>query len=263
MPDEIDLANPGDEFGGLLYQLDRLSYSDISAITDIEQSAYRLLGVFPQDLRGLIILFRIKIMLGDRGKAVSVAEQIWEIGGNLDDVFEEAYIDGLLDIGLLEMASVLLKPRFENLSAALPFFYRVMLKFTIIGGSLRFMEKITSSVHAPQRENLLFDFIDMYRLMNYGEHFKNIMKLILDNAKNSLCGYGWQLYDDRGFTDLEVELYLEKEAFQTSGLADILESKINAYCASAGVPRANNFSFVLRSIAAHPPRITAEQEPPA
>lgn len=264
MTDEDETLNPAEEFGGLLYQLDRMPYGDIGGITAVEQSVYKLLNRFQQDLRGLIILLRVKIMLGDRNKAVATAEQIWEIGGSLDDVFEEAYIDSLLDLGLLEMASVLLKPRFENLAAALPFFYPVMLKFTIIGGSIKFMEKLTSSPHAPRREDMLFDFIEVYRLMNYGEHFKNIQRLILDNAKSALCGYGYQLYNDRGFTDLELVLYLDDESARGSMLKSELEVKINAYCASAGVKRANNLSVVVRSVAAHPARVTAErQEPPA
>ena len=257
MMEQEENLNPDEEFAGLLYQLKRLPYNDISGITAIEQAVYRLLAAFSQDLRGLIILLRIKIMLGDHAKAVATAEQIWEKGGNLDDNFEETYIDALLDLGLLEMASVMLKPRFENFSASLPFFYDVMLKFTLIGGSIKFLDKLTASPYAPRREDMIFDFIELYRLMNYGEHFKNIMKIMLEVSKNYLCGFGFNFYNDRGFTDLEIELYVEKDAYQNLGLADLIESKAEIYCTSASCKFANNLSFVVKNFAERPAKITA------
>lgn len=108
---ENQLQNGNRVWEDLLSELFRLNYEQQSRITAVEQKIYAALNKAPQQLEGLITLMFAHIMLGNRSKAKSMAHKIWEIGGSLAPFFEQVYIQNLLNLGLIDMAKILLSPR--------------------------------------------------------------------------------------------------------------------------------------------------------
>lgn len=101
------------EFAGILRLLSTLSYQDREQISAYERQVYDMLRSSPQNLDGLVAFLRIQLMQGNHQKAKAVANRIWEIGGTLDHEAEKSYVNDLLNLGLVEMASILLRPYFE------------------------------------------------------------------------------------------------------------------------------------------------------
>ena len=62
----------------------------------------------------------------------------------------------------------------------------------------------------------------------------------------------YNIYTDRGFTDLEIVVYAGTEAGDLQALNNKLEMQITAYCTAKGLPRFNNLCYRVEPISAHP-----------
>ena len=212
----------------------------------------KLLTQYPENLPLLILQCRIEILNSREQKARALAHRIWEIGGNLTARFEKIYIDNLLNLGLLEMAMILLKPRFADLAANLPTFASPMIKFALITGSVALLQKICQYGGNTSTYAALQQFVDTYKFNHYEEHFKNIGKIVMENFGDDICAYDFNLYTDRGFTDVEIVLYFSNYDTNLPKYKTMLENRIDGYFLTAKAKRIYNLSFVFRSIKDHP-----------
>ncbi|MBQ9731615.1 MAG: hypothetical protein IJV97_00820 [Alphaproteobacteria bacterium] len=239
-------------FEGLLERLYMLPFSQTSKIKDLEIRIYTELQNHPANICGLITLMFLQIMQGNRVGAKDTAYKIWDIGGELSPYFEAAYIENLLNIGLLDMAEILLKPRSEQLTSEnIKYFYSSLIKFAIITGNLDLLERLKSFYITSDDENLLYEFVEMFRIAGCVGQFKNIQKLIFDHIKNNVCAYEYNLYDDRGFADLEIEIYTNGDEAQNQKELSVLNRKLDSYWFSCGKQRLYNHSVVFKHIREH------------
>ena len=236
------------EFAGVLRLLSTLSYSDKEQISAYERQVYELLRSSPQNLDGLVAFLRIQLMQGNHQKAKAIANRIWEIGGALNHESEKSYIDDLLNLGLIEMASVLLRPYFEKTDVYIGEYGHLFLKYAIAAGQLNVIEKIAVRLPSAGMRKALTDFAAVYRYLNYVDTFKSIQRTVLDNVRDTLCTYEFNLYTDRGFTDLEILLYTGNETIDCNRLQERLELQISAACTAKGNKRLNNLGFVVRPV---------------
>lgn len=248
--DLIDRLAPqkSSEFTGILHLLRKVAYDDSARIADFEQQVYSLLKTNPQNVDGLVTFLRIQIMQGNHQKAKSIAYRIWEIGGSLKESSEKTFINDLINLGLLEMASILLKPYFETMSASMQEYGHLFLKYAIAVGNLNVMERITLLLPEGKTKRALTDFIGVYKYLNYGEAFKNIQRMVMEDVKDTLCSYEYNLYMDRGFTDMEIMLYVGNETTDYERLNQFIDLHASSACSAKGVQKLNNLSFVVRSI---------------
>lgn len=241
------------EFLGIQHLLGRISYADIAQLSNYEQQVYDLLKSSPQNLDGLVTFLRIQIMQGRHQKAKAVAYRIWEIGGSLNHISEKSFINDLINLGLLDMASILLKPYFEMLSANMNEYSHLFLKYAIASGNISSMEKITLLLPDSKAKHALTDFIGVYKYLSYGETFKNIQRSVISCVSDSLCSYEYNMYMDRGFADVEVLLYVGSEVSDLEHLNQVINLQIEATCASKAIKKLNNLSFIVRSIESYSP----------
>ena len=123
MNNNAENTNQEDQVLFLYTQLMNLPFSETETIMQIEQSLYQEHNANPQDRLAIIGLLQAEIMLGNRKKAQSFAYLLWDMGEGISLAEELLYINNLIDLGLLDMASELLKPRFENLSQNIENFF--------------------------------------------------------------------------------------------------------------------------------------------
>lgn len=236
------------EFAGILRLLSTLSYQDREQISAYERQVYDMLRSSPQNLDGLVAFLRIQLMQGNHQKAKAVANRIWEIGGTLDHEAEKSYVNDLLNLGLVEMASILLRPYFERMSAYVGEYGHLFLKYAIAAGLLNVIEKTAVLLPSVGVRKALTDFAAVYRHLNYADAFKGIQRSVLDNVRDTLCAYEFNLYTDRGFTDLEILLYVGNETLDCECLREFVDLQASAVCSAKGVKRLNNLSFVIRPV---------------
>lgn len=238
-------------FEDLLYELFALPFNRTAEIGALEQKIYAELQKHPADICGLIALMFAALINGDRNKAKSLAYKIWEIGGSLPAFFELVYLENLLSLGLLDMATILLKPRFEQVRDNIDTFYPVMAKFAVMTGNLALLERLQAFPEASADDALLFAFADIFRQAGCQSQFKDMQKLVLENVAEYLNAYEYNLYDDRGFAELEIVLYTGFDDLSCMKLQSTIENKIEAYWRSVGKDRLHNYSVAVRNIRQH------------
>lgn len=249
---EVDLEISIDEqFAQIFDDLLVLDYSHSFELLELEKRLYVLLRNNPEHLVGLVILMQVQIMLGNRAKAKAIAYKIWEKGGTMIPAAEFMYISNLINIGLLEMASVLLKPKFEHLQDKINFYYPSMLKFSIMTGNLNLLEKIVANVDDNIDVRHLSDLIICYKELKYADHFKNIQRMVIEEAKELICSYETLFFVDRNFTDVEILLYTAGDAYERYGLKQKIDNKINAYFINSNEKKLNNIVISVHDIKEH------------
>ena len=199
----------------------------------------------PVEVAGILTKFKLDC-------ASVIASRVWELGGNISLVFEKMYLDDLINLGMLEMSMLLIKPHFENLEEDIEVFPLEMIKFALITGSIPLLKKIIAVAPAEPLYQALNQFADSYRLNNYEEHFKNIQRIVVETFGREICAYDYNIYTDRGFTDLEVLLYFSNYNMELKKYQTLLETKIDGYFLTSGVKRIYNLSFACRNIKDHP-----------
>lgn len=250
MADETTIQTGEDLFAPLMDELLSLDYGDRGAIIVTEQKIYNALQFNPAQIEGMITLMFAQTMLGNRDKAKALAHKIWEVGGELPQFFELIFISCLLNTGLLEMAAVLLKPRFEKLIENVSYFYPVLVKFALMTGNIALFRRLEAFPDSDD-DRILFELADVYEEGKFIDQFKNIQKLVLENTTNSLCAYEYNLFEDREIPEIEIELYLNQDAAACDKIENALESKIKAYWQSTGNEPLNNYAVRVMNISLH------------
>lgn len=247
-----DLQWQNEEYMRCLRLLMQYDYTRTAEIMNVEKQIYAALKQNPENVNGLIVLMQEQIMLGNHQRAKALAYKIWEIGGHLTVETENLYIQNLINIGLIEMAGVLLNPRFENMNENIFSFYPSMLKYAIASGDSFLIEKINlTNLSAPSRQ-MLVDFLNVNRQLNYTEHFSNLQKQLYAQNKEVMLSYDINLYNDRGFTDMEIVLYVSNDILDVNQHYEKMEMQVISYCAVKKIKRLNNLCFLIRPISAHP-----------
>lgn len=245
-------ADKNDDQVLFLYsQLMNLPFSKIDTISLIEKSLYTELSKNPNDTLALIALMQAQTSLGNHEKAKALAYKIWEVGNKLLKEEDYIYVNNLLNIGLLEMASALLKPRFENLSSQIKFYYPMLLKLSTMTGSTQLIERLATHPNAPEKDDLYLKIISRYKSYNYTEHFKNVQRIIIETVKDRLCVYD---YDILGpvMEEIEVTLYLTGDTMELQNVREELEEKLADYYKSANIEKLSSFSWRIKSVSSHP-----------
>ncbi len=250
MAENFESLTAEDLFEPLLDELFALDYGDRDAIIVTEQKIYNALQQNPAQIEGLITLMLAQTMLGNRDKAKALANKIWEIGGELPRFFELIFVANLLNLGLLDMAAVLLKPRFEKLLENAGYFYPVLVKFALMTGNIALLQRLEAFPDSDD-DRILFALADVYEEGKFTGQFKDIQKLVLENAGNFLCAYEYNLYDDRDFPEIEIELYTNLDNSSCERLEKVLLTKIDAYWRSTGNEPLNNISVSVLNIKTH------------
>lgn len=241
---------PEEELEDLLYELFELDFDEQEAVSEVEADIYPILQKNPDNICALIVLMFVEIMHGNRYKAQSLAYKIWEIGGELPSFFEMIYIENLLSLGLVDMAMVLLKPRFEQLSVNISDFYSVLLKFSVMTGNAGLLRRIEGFESVSGDDAELFDFADRYVRAGKSDVFKNVQKIILDTMGENICAYEYMLTDSTP-PQLEIQLYLNAEEARCLALQQQINQKIKAYLLSANAAEYDFIKTVVRNIKEH------------
>ncbi len=252
-----------EELEDLLYELFELDFDEDEAIQEVEADIYPFLQKNPNNICALIVLMFVEIMHGNRYKAQSLAYKIWEIGGELPSFFEMIYIENLLSLGMIDMAMVLLKPRFEHLASNIEDFYSVLLKFSVMTGNVGLLRRIEGFPNASEDEPL-FDFADNFARNNKSDVFKNIQRIILENQGENICAYEYKLTADNP-AKLEIELYLNAEEARCTVLQQQVNQKIKAYLLSVNETNFDPIKVIITNIKKHeawlPEEDTSSPEP--
>lgn len=245
-------------------ELFELDYADVDDIKAIEQKIYQHLQKHQDDTEALITLAFVQTMIGNRVRATALVNKIWEIGGTIKPFFELMYIENLLNLGLNEMAGILLKPRFEQLSANIDYFYPVMLKLSLQIGGLKLLERLQNSPQKPDNDaDDLFLIADFYQQSGYANHFKAVQKIILENCLDNLCGYEYEVYDIVDMPSLEIMIYSNLLSNTCERLQTVLHDKITAYWHSCNLEQPDNFEVSVQNVSYHSAWQEAEETIPS
>lgn len=245
-----DIASSSYTFIGILDRLQHLSYDRKAELMSAENALYAELNQMPENLIGLIVMLRCQIMLGNIAKAKALVHKVWSIGGEIPPIIEYTYLNSLLDLGMFDMAIVLLQPRLADI-VALGIFAPAAAKFAVMTGNFGIIEKLAANRETSYYGSLS-DFIGVYTAMRYHTHFKNIQKIVFEACKNKMAAFEYNIYFDRGITDLEAVIYSNGNSAECLQLSEDIEKKIEGYFLSAGTKRLNNYCLRIRNIAEHP-----------
>ena len=230
----------------------KLPFSQQDEILDLEKQLYLLIKENPNDVTGLILLMQEQIMRGEQQRAKALAYKIWDMGGDMSPAMEALFIGNLINLALTDMAGILLKPKFDALKSFINIFFPQLIKYAIASGNLDYLEKISFLDANFERKKALQDFVNVFKYLHAVEHFKALQKTLINMLKDVVLCYEFNIYTDRGFTDLEIVIYVGNEAGDKDALRNKLEMQITAYCAAKSLPRFNNLSYVIRDIKSHP-----------
>lgn len=253
MPADFSLTSVlNQQIQNLYNQVKDLQSHNITEILKVNAMVERMLVQYRDNPQLLILQTRLSILGSQEQRARAMAARVWEIGGDINLLYEKMYLDDLLNLGLLDMALILIKPRFENMNENIKLFPLEMTKFAIMTGSVPLLNRIAA--YNPEQDlfKAIKQFTNTYTQNKYEEHFKNIQKIVLESFGNEMCAYDYNVYTDRGFTDIEISVYFSNYATELSRYASLLESKISGYCLMVGAKRINNLSFVMKNIKDHP-----------
>lgn len=245
---ELPISN----FQTLYNLLVKTDFSKQDELLNLEKQLYILIKENPQDIDGLILLMQVQIMIGEQQRAKALAYKIWDLGGNMSVSSEALFIDNLINVGLIDMASILLKPKFDNLKSFINTFFSQLIKYAVAAGNLNFLEQIAVLDANFERKKALQEFVNVFKYLNAVDHFKTLQKNLINMLKDILLGYNFNIYTDRGFTDLEIIVYVGNEAGDKEVLRNKLEMQITAYCVAKSLPRFNNLSYIVLDIKEHP-----------
>nr|QIM10602.1 hypothetical protein PlAlph_4940 [uncultured Alphaproteobacteria bacterium] len=232
----------------LYHKVTELPYNNTSAILRITAEVEKIAAQHRDNTELLILQTRLQIMNSQEQRARALANRVWEIGGNISLMFEKMYLDDLINLGMIDMATVLIRPRFENLQEGLRFFPLEMLRYALITGKSDLIRRMTAEAEPNRLFKALNQFAETYQKTKYTSHFSNIARIVLDNVGGLMCGYDFNFYTDRGFTDVEIILYFNNYDFNINKYVQLINSKIDGYCLTSGVKRINNLSFACRHI---------------
>ena len=235
-----------DIFGDLLNELLETKFDNTSRIVKLEQEIYNYLGKYHGNIYGLIALMFAQFMQGKKEKSTS--NTIWEIGGELSPEFENVYIEILLGLGLLEKAAIMVKPKFENLKKYIEDFYPVLSKFAVMTGSTILIDKLSMFESDDDNDKKLFEFAAIFRDAGCSAQFKDLQKLVIENIADKMCAYEYELYNDRGFSELEVVVYTILDERSCAQKEEDIRKKIDAYWLSCGKERLYNYSVSISNI---------------
>ena len=237
----------------LYRQVKNLHCNNTTEIMKTGATVDKMLMQYRENVELLILQVHLEILNSREQRARAVAARVWELGGNISAVFEKMYLDDLINLGLLEMAMLLIKPHFENINEDIRVFPLEMVKFALITGSIPLLRKIIAAAKDAPLFDALNQFSDAYRLNNYEEHFKNIQKIVMETFGKEICAYDYNIYTDRGFTDLEIVLYFSNYNLELKKYRTLLETRIDGYFLTANAKRIYNLSFNCLNIKDHPP----------
>lgn len=132
------------------------------------------------------------------------------------------------------MAKILLSPRIEQLKDNIVFFYPSLVKYAVMTGDIPLLEQLGAFADVTAGDEVLYDFADLYESGNRREHFKNIQKLILEHSREYLSSYEYELYDDRGFPELQIVLYVNYDNQFCSKMQQNITAKTTPFGVLAG-----------------------------
>ena len=121
----------------LYRQVKSLSCSNTTEILKTGAMVDKMLMQYRDNVELLILQTHLEILNSREQRARAIASRVWELGGNISLVFEKMYLDDLINLGMLEMSMLLIKPHFENLEEDIEVFPLEMIKFALITGSRR------------------------------------------------------------------------------------------------------------------------------
>lgn len=237
----------------LYQQVKSLDCRNLTEIIKTTAMVDKMLIQFRDNVELLILQAHLEILNSREQRARAIATRIWELGGNISLTFEKMYLDDLMNLGLLEMSMLLIKPHFENLNEDINVFPLEMIKFALMTGSTSLLKKI---ILAADEDNPLYQalnqFADAYQINRYEEHFKNIQKIAMETFAKEMSAFDYNIYTDRGFTDIEIVYYFSNHNRELNKYHALLETKIDGYFLTAGAKRIHNLSFVCKNIQEHP-----------
>lgn len=240
------------QIDNLFQQTKNLDCNNLTEIIKTSAMVDKMLIQFRDNVELLILQTHLEILNSREQRARAIAARVWELGGNISLSFEKMYLDDLMNLGLLEMAMLLIKQHFENISVDIEVFPLEMVKFALMTGNIPLLKKILISVPENPLYNALKQFIEAYRINHYEEHFKNIQKIAIETFAKQMAAWDYNIYTDRGFTDIEIIYYFSNHNKELQKYLTLLESKINGYFLTAGAKRIFNLSFSCKNISEHP-----------
>jgi len=246
------IRNTTTQIDNLYSKIKALKCNNTNAIMQVLAEAERLNLQDPNNAEILVMQAHLQIMNSQEQKARAIARHAWEIGGDLRIVFEKMFAGDLVNLGMTEMAGILLRPHFENLQQGIKIFPLEMVRFALMVGNIDLLSRVVGTFPTNPLFAALTQFVRTYQRLRYTTHFANIQKLIADNFGQQICGYDFNCYTDRGFTDVEIVLYFSNYDFDLKRHSETINNYINKYCSSAGVKRINNLSYVCRNIKDYP-----------
>ncbi len=249
-PEKTQMRNK--QVKDLYNKVTNTGYSNITEILRINTDVDKMITQYQNVTALLILRTHLAIMSSQEQKARACANHVWEIGGTIDTDFEKMYLNDLMSLGLIDMAGILLKRRLENIEDNIKNFALEMLKFAIITGNSKLIKKITQYDYGRTISVALSSFADVYQQNNYDDHFKQIQAITLNLFGKEMCGYDFNVYNDRGFTDLEIIIYFSNYNTEIYKFLPLLESKISGYFLTSGAKRINNLSFAIKHIKNYP-----------
>lgn len=225
-----------------------LKYNDSERILFLEQQLYNLLQQTPNDVNLLVLLLHEQIMNNKGQRARSIAHKIWENGGELAPEAEKMYIDDLINLCLLDMAGAALMPIISDLEHNVDIWSDILLKYALVSGNMSLLGKILNYLPENNPTDILVDWIALCDYMQATNHMPKIMTRICDKLQDTMLGFSYNLFFDRGFPDIEFVFYVGNEVHNFEDLRDTLHLQISSYCAAHKIDDLVNLSCAIRPI---------------
>ena len=214
----------------IVEELLRCDFSQIYDILPAEKELNILCQNHKKATYPMIGLMLANIMLGNKETALKLAKDIWDIGGELSDFFEEVYVICLLNVGEIKKASVLLDERLDFLAENVDKFYQPMVKYALATGDFELLCKIGEFGNNKNNEPYLYLFAERCFYNNSKNDFSAIIKIATDNLGNNCSAWGYKT-ENNGLVNLIF--YTNAETEQNQAWLRTINKKIESYYLSS------------------------------
>ena len=229
-----------------------LEYKNEEGIQFLEQQLYNLLQKQPEDINLLSLLLHEQIMHNRGTRARSIAYKIWESGGSLDADLEQMYIDDLMNLCLPDMAGAALAPYIADLENSLVNYGNLIVKYAVLSGNMALLERLLVYLPETKENNILRNWLSLSQELHADNHIPQIMTNILNNVREALMGFSYNLFMDRNFPDIEFVFYVDESITDYTEMREKIHLQISSYCAAHKFQELENLSVVLYPLTRHP-----------
>jgi hypothetical protein len=197
------------QINDLYYKVKEIKYNDTTSVLRMIAETERLSAQYRNNTELLILQTHLQIMNSQEQKARAIANRVWELGGNISLMFEKMYLDDLINLHMTDMATVLIRPKFENINdgmkkEGIPFRTITIVSFALFLLTFVYMFLNNKSLYDKEALSMFLMFLMFAIIGLYGWLYSANYRVVINNTqillKTLFCNKQYNICDVEKYT---------------------------------------------------------------